>query len=301
MITLLSGADSFETERILRSMTESFDGVAEKIDGTELQARDLPDILASATLFADKRLVIIKSLSENKTLWPDFYKWLPRVSDDISLVLVETKLDKRTVSYKELKKVAELIETTVWEDRDSDKAEQWLEQQAKQLGVRLDKNNIRLIVRRVGVDKWQLYHALEKLSLAETIDQGVIETLIDAQPTENVFHLFSAALRGERETVSSMIKTLELSEDPYRLFGLLSSQVFQLAAVVSAAPADNVSRDFGMHPYAVSQLQSTAKRLGRSGVKKAVSIFARTDDDMKLSRGEPWLLIERALIEVSTL
>jgi DNA polymerase III delta subunit len=97
-----------------------------------------------------------------------------------------------------------------------------------------------------------------------------------------------------------MVRTLELTEDPYRLFALLSSQAFQLTAVALSGPEDAVARDFGVHPYAVSQLSKVAKKYGRSGTKKIIRIFARADDDMKLSRADPWLLIERALIQVST-
>lgn len=299
MITFLSGTDSFEIERLVAARSQAFKGTPEKIDGSELQPRDLPDLLMGATLFADKRLVIIKDISENKSIWPTLYEWFPRISDDIDLILVEAKPDKRTTTYREIKKIADVIDVAPWEDRDADKAELWVQVEAKKLGLTLDKNLARLIVRRTGLEKWQLFHSLEKLSIADQVNQDTIELLIDPQPKENVFHLFTAAINGDKSKVSSMIRTLELSEDPYKLFGLLSSQVFQLAVVSSASKSEAVSRDFGIHPYVAGQLQVAAKKLGHGGVKKVVAIFAHADDDLKTSRGEPWLLIERALLEVS--
>jgi DNA polymerase III delta subunit len=98
-----------------------------------------------------------------------------------------------------------------------------------------------------------------------------------------------------------MLRTLELTEDPYRLFGLLAGQAFQLAAVATSSPSDDVAKDLGVHPYAVSKLRPAAKKMGRSGAKKVIEAFAKADDDMKLSRADPWLLIERTLIHIASI
>jgi DNA polymerase III delta subunit len=299
MITLLTGENTFQIEQEIAQIVDNFDGNAERIDGSELELKQLPDLLTGSTLFADKRLVVIKNLSENKAVWTDLVDWLPRVSDDIDLVLVDTKPDKRTVTYKELKKIAKVIECNPWTDRDGAKAIEWGSEQAKKMEINLNTKSVQLIVQRVGVDQWNLLHALEKLALAGEITDEVIESVIDANPTENVFNLFDAALRGDRRKIAQMLRTLELTEEPYRLFALLSGQAFQLAALAVSDSSDNVAKDLGVNPYAISKLASTAKKLGRNGARKVVAAFAEADDDMKLSRGEPWLLIERALMQLS--
>jgi len=299
MITLLTGENTFEIEQAIAKIIALSNVVAERIDGSELAARSLPDLLTGSTLFSDKRLIIIKNLSENKIIWPDFFKWLPRVSGDIELVLVDTKPDKRTVTYKELKKVATVTEFDVWNERDSGKAEQWVDEEAKKAGISLNKKSVQTLVQRVGPDQWGLFHALEKLALVGEITDEIIELVIDVSPSENVFNLFDSALHGDRVRVSQMIRTLELTEDPYRLLALLSGQAFQLAALAVSDSSDNVAKDLAVSPYAISKLSQVAKKLGRSGARKVIQAFAQADDDMKLSRAEPWLLIERALMQLS--
>lgn len=301
MITLLTGENTFEIERASRQLEAEFDGRAERIDGSNLETRQLPDLLMGATLFADKRLVIIKNLSENKIVWTDFGDWLPRVSDDIDLVLIDAKPDKRTVTFRELKKVANVKEFQLWTDRDVAKAEAWLLNEATAQGITLNKKSVQLLLRKVGLDQWSLFHALEKLSLVPEVTDAVIDDIIDTQPAENVFNLFDAALRGDSKKIVDMLRTLELSEDPYRLFALLSSQAFQLAVIIAAEPGDAISKDFGIHPYVLSKLSTTARKLGKNRVIYIVNIFVETDDDMKISKADPWLLIERALIKVATL
>lgn len=301
MITLLIGDNSFEIQRELDKITAAFDGVVEKIDGSALQLNQLPDILMGVSLFATARTVIIRGLSENKAIWPVFGDWLPRISDDIHLVIVESKLDKRTVSYKALQKVAVTREFVAWTDRDYQAAEKWVAEQAKLMGLALDTKCARLIVQRVGVDQWQLHYALQKLALTDGITPEIIKNVIDANPTENVFNLFETAVRGDTRELRAMLVNMEQSEDIYRLTALLFSQVFQLAAISSAEVGDNPAKDFGIHPFVVGKMKPLAKQLGRAKIAAIVNIFAQCDDDMKLSRADNWLLLERALMKVANL
>lgn len=298
MLTLLTGDNSFEINEMIRRLADSFDGRAEKVDGSTLEFKNLPDLLMGGTLFAEKRLVILRDLSQNKSVWERLHEWLPRISDDIHLVLVDEKPDKRTVAYKELKKVADINEFHSWGDRDYGFAENWTVVRAKTLGIDLDKKIAHRIVERVGLDQWQLAQALEKVALLDKVTIEAIDTIIDASPTENVFQLFETALEGRSATVHSMIKTLELTEDPYKLFALLSSQVFQLAGVANATGGDNPSKDLAIHPFVASKLARHATKRGRSGAMKIVKVFAQADADMKRSKADPWILIERALMEI---
>jgi DNA polymerase III delta subunit len=298
MVTLLTGSNSFEISEALKEIAAGFDGRAEKIDGTTLEFKNLPDLLMGSTLFAEKRLVIIRDLSQNSGVWEKLPEWIPRISDDIQLVLVDEKPDKRLTAYKELKKVADVREFNNWGDRDYPVAENWLLKRAEAQGIKLDKKLAHQIVERVGLDQWQLAQALEKLALLDDITAESVEATIDASPTENVFQLFETALEGNYKKVHAMIQTLELTEDPYKLFALLSSQVFQLAAVAHAGAGDDPSKDLAIHPFVASKLSRHAKKFGKAGTSRILTAFAQADADMKISKADPWLLIERALLSV---
>ncbi len=299
MITLFTGENSFERGRALRDLKAAFDGEIVALDGSELELHQLPDLLMGATLFSSSRMVIISDLSSNSAVWPKLGEWLERVASDTHLVLVEPKPDKRTASYKTLKKLADVRQFTPWSDRDRAKAESWLVGEARLHNINLDKKCIRALVDRVGVDQWGLYHALQKLAVFDEITPELIKEHIDQTLSENVFNLLEAALKGDGQRVSDMISTLELKEDAYKTFGLLAGQVFQLAALsVATKPASDVAKDIGAHPYALSKLAPYARKLSRKQIASIVRIFADADSDMKMSKGEPWLLIERALVKV---
>ncbi len=300
MITVLTGENTFEKERQLTRIIKDTQVIPERVDGSELEIRHLPDLVMGSTLFADQRLVVVKNLSQNKSLWASLADWLPRISDDIHLVLIDEKLDKRTKTYKDLQNIADIKEFSLWSERDGRQAELWVAAESKELGFEMDKKSAQTLVARIGVDQWQLYHALQKLAVLDEVTPEVIEEVIDASPAESVFNLFETALKGDASSVARMIATLQLSEDPYRLFGLMSGQAFNLFALTLTDQSDSaVAKDLGVHPFALSKLAPYAKTLGKAGAKKVVAVFIEADSAMKTSATDPWLLIERALMKVA--
>lgn len=299
MITWLVGDNSFEIREALKAYEASFSGAAERFDGSELTLSQLPDVLMGVTLFAPERLVFIQDISTNTSLWEKLPTWLPRVNDDIHVVFIDTKPDKRTTSYKALKSAASLKEFPAWTDRDYIKAEQWTAKYANKQGVKLDKKLTSYLVRRVGLDQWQLANAISTLGLLDAISEQAINDIIAPNPIENIFQLFETALEGKSQQVAVMIDTLSLQEDPYALFALLTSQAMTLAAVTYADDAANPAKDFAIHPFVASKLIRHGKKLGKARVGKIVEAFAKTDADMKRSKAEPWLLIERLLLEIA--
>lgn len=299
MITLLTGENSYEIDHELKRLVAAFDGTPEKFDGEALEVRQLPDLLAGMSLFAEKRLVIIKQLSDNKAVWGELPAFLGRISDDVDLVLVEPKPDKRTSAYKTLQKAASVQEYRPWAERDSVKAEKWVGEQAKARGVALAPALVGLLVSRVGVDQWELAHALDKLSVLSEVTEDIIRDVIEANPSENVFELFETALKGNRARTREMITTLSMTEESYQLFGLLSGQVFQLATLAAASESDNVAKDISAHPFVLSKLKPYAKKEGIAGAFRIANAFAEADHAMKTSSIDPWLAIERAILQTA--
>lgn len=299
MITWLVGDNSFEVRQALRAIEDGFNGTPERFDGTELSLVQIPDLLMGVSLFSSQRLVIITDITLNASVWEKLPDWLERVSDDIHLVLIDTKPDKRTTGYKALKKAANLQEFPAWTERDTQRAEQWVAARAKDLGMALDTRTLRHLVGRVGPDQWQLSNALNTLSLLDLVSVETINDIVPPNLQENIFQLFETALEGKSQQVAAMLKTLALQEDPYALFALLNSQALTLAAVTFGGSDTNPVKDFAIHPFVASKLERHGGRLGKHRVGVILELFAKTDAEMKRSRAEPWLLMEHTLLQVA--
>jgi len=311
MIRLLTGENSYEIERELGRLVAAFNGEPEKFDGEAIELKQLPDILSGQSLFAEKRLIVIRDLSKNKPLWGALVEQLERVSDVIDLVLVESAPDKRTKTYKALQKAAEVKDFPLLTERDNVKAEQWLLGEAKRLGANLDKSAARMLLRRSlaptergqpVIDQWRAMHSLEKLSVLGAITPDLVEKYIEAQSVESVFGLFETALRGDAEALHQLLGDLEAREDPYKVFGLLAGQVFQLAALVTSdQPPSETAKAIGVHPFAMGKLAPLAKKCSKQDIKQIILAFSTADEAMKTSKGAPWVLIEQALIKIAVM
>ena len=293
------GENTFEVREALKAIEVSFNGRSERIDGSELTLNQLPDLLMGMSLFSTDRLVVISGITQNSSLWEKLPEWLGRINDTIHVVFIDTKPDKRTTSYKALKSVADLKEFPAWTERDTQKAEQWVDARAKSLNVPIDRRAVQHLVSRVGVDQWQLAHALDTVSLLDAVTIEAINDVIAPNLHENIFQLFETALEGKPVQVADMLKTLSIQEDPYALFALLTSQALTLGAVTYADDGVNPAKDFAVHPFVASKLVRHGKRLGKNRVGYIIEAFAKTDADMKRSKAEPWLLVERVLLEVA--
>lgn len=297
MITVLAGDNSYETTQALEAIRGAFAGEPETIDGSELELRQLPDVLMGGTLFAAKRLVIMKRLTDNKTIWPIFDDWIGRVSDDVQLVLVEPSLDKRTKTYKALKAHADVRDYPSWKEGDIRTASQWLSREVATRNQKLDAASQQALIEQVGADQWQLHYALEKLAVLEAVTPAIVRDVIEPTPSDSVFALLDTALRGDRAALRRMIATFEHTDESYRVFGLLAGQVTQLAALsVTDKPSAEVASAIGVHPFALSKLQPHARTLGRSGARRLVRYFAAADHRLKTGGEDPWVIIETTLM-----
>ncbi len=301
MITWLIGENSFEATEALREIKRAFKGEPEQKDGATLTLAELPELLMGLSLFASERLVIITDITQNSQLWEKLPEWLPRVNETIHIVFVDAKPDKRTTSYKALKAGADVREFAVWGERDAAKAEAWVMHHAEAKNAPLTRAQARHLVQRVGLDQWQLANAIETLALLDGVTVEAIDAIIPANPSDSVFTLFELALQGDTQQVATTLRTLALHEEPYKLFALLSSQAVTLATVTFADTSADPAKDFATHPFVVSKLARYAKRMGKGKAARILELFATTDADLKRSKAEPWLLLERTLLRTAEL
>lgn len=301
MITLLTGDNSFEIERYIQNEIKNFNGDVERIDSDSINLNNLPDLLMGISLFSQKRLIIIRQLSQNASIWKIIGDWLDKISDDIKLIIIEPTLDKRTSAYKAINKIGDIKEFISWTDKDYLKAEHWAISEAKKQGFEISKESARLLVRKIGVDQWQLFHALEKLSVLDDINSQIIEDVIETNSFENALNLLESAIQGDLSSVRRVIFSIKNRDDPHRLFALLSSQAFNILAIYASENPKNISDDLGVHPYVVTKLGPIAKKLGSKGISRLIDILVKTDDNLKISKVEPWILIENALIKITAI
>lgn len=264
----------------------------ERVDGETFDPTNLASLLQGATLFAPQRLVVLRDGSKNKPLWEVLGDWVDKVPADTTLIVVEPDLDKRTKTYKALKSKTEFKEL-----KPAVQAElvKWLQAEAKKLDAELSASDAQYLVERTAGDQWRLSQELIKLAHHKGgISRQTIDELVEPSPEGSAFELLDAALAGNASKVQGLIAGLKNEEDPYRLFGLLTSQVHTLAIVAAAGDrgADQIAKDSGLHPFVVRKTTAIAKQLGPKRVTEIVEQVANCDMQLKSTGADPWFLLE---------
>ncbi len=298
MIYLLHGDNEFEKRAALAALVGDADVM--RRDGEALTLADIQEITIGQTLFTQSSVYVISRLSENPDIWPR----LPEISfdDDNTIILVESKLDKRTKTYKWLQKTAKTQEFVALGDRQKPQLITWCETQAHERGYKLTRKQIGMLIDRLGFDQLRLSNFLDQLALAEKITDALINDLVPLARSENVFDLFVAALSKDYETVHSIISYLESEsgvDGAYQTMGLLASQATNMAALVLSG-GDNklVAADLSVNPYVLQRLSSSAQTIDIEHLRRINDALFQADLQMKTTGVNPWLLIETALVDL---
>lgn len=112
MIKIFYGDDRV---RAKNQITEILGQDYEVIDGADITIDDLPSIFLGASLFASHRKILIRDFTASKLVYDELEKYLTTPHD---IILLETKLDKRSATYKSLKDKLEFREFKLPENTD---------------------------------------------------------------------------------------------------------------------------------------------------------------------------------------
>ena len=162
-----------------------------RYDGKELTLADMQEITIGQTLFTQSSVYVISKLSENSDIWSRLSE-LP-FDDDKTVILLESKLDKRTKTYKWLQKTAKTQEFLPLSDRQKPQLISWCEAQARERSYKLTRMQIGTLIDRLGFDQLRLSNFLDQLALVKEVTDELIDQLVPLARSENVFDLFIAA------------------------------------------------------------------------------------------------------------
>lgn len=104
MIKIFTGNDRVRAKNeILKFLGNTY----EVYEGANLELPELTNIFRGGSLFGAERKILLRDLSENKSV---FEKVVDYIDTTYDVAILEAKLDKRSVAYKNLKGKVEVLE-----------------------------------------------------------------------------------------------------------------------------------------------------------------------------------------------
>lgn len=111
MIRIFTGEDRIKAKQeVAKILGDNY----EVIEGADLAVGDLPSVFKGASLFVEQRNILIRDMAVNK----EVFEKLPEYLDTLhNVVVLELKLDKRSVVYKAVKDKVEIREFALPKDK----------------------------------------------------------------------------------------------------------------------------------------------------------------------------------------
>lgn len=99
MIKVFYGEDRVKARKMIDKL---FGGEYEVIEAENLTTNDMASVFLGVSLFGESRKILVKDLSANKECWDMVPNFVADCAHDV--ILLESKLDKRSSTYKGLSK-----------------------------------------------------------------------------------------------------------------------------------------------------------------------------------------------------
>ncbi len=287
MITTLTGSNSFLLNAELRKLKDEFvnefgDIGYEILDGEEAEIQRLTEAMQSLPFLAPKKLVVLKNPSAQKQFMEQIEQLIKNVPESSDVVIIETKLDKRSVYFKVLKAKTEYKEFV---ELDAYNLNNWIVQYVKNQEGSITTKDAQYLLERIGPNQRLLATEIDKLLTYNShVDRSNIDLLTEPTPRGTIFELLDAAFAGKAKRVSELYSEQRaLKVEPQQIIALLAWQLHALAIVKAAGEqgADKIAKETRLNPFVVRKTQQLAKQLTLGEVKALVSRALQLDVRLK--------------------
>lgn len=277
-------------------------------------------VLAAGTIsfFGGRRLVLMPLMRPSTYSDKDLQELCDTLSDTENAIfvmtsLVEERFGKLRPGKREQKLISccEKLGYCVQINKPTASALQAMARDwAKETGAAFAPGAEAALLARCGEDQFLLRNEIEKLAaLADygTITPQMIAQLGTVTLDADTFDMVKLVTGGQTEKAQQKLKMLlALQNDPIMITGALISNYLDLYRVLlgrrSRRALSAVAKDFGYSGnwnYRLSTTEKTAARFKRAQLEECLHILQRLDTDLKSSRLDADLLMQKALCELA--
>ena len=301
MIYFLYGEDSYRSKIKLNEIIQGYKKVHKSglnliyFDAKKKELKELTDIFRSASMFAEKKLIILKSLFNNSKFQEDFLSSLdgPALGGkDIIAVFEEGSVDQRTKIFKSLQKNAKCQEFKFLQPA---MIKKWILSEFEKNNAKIDPFAQELLLSFVGNNLWQMSNEIKKLSnykKGEIIKKEDVVLLVRPNIENDIFKTIDAlASKNKKQAISLLHQHIVRGDNCHYLFSMISFQFKNLLIIKELIEAKNsypdITKKSGLHPFVVKKNFYICNQFSISQLKKIYQKIFQVDFDIKTGKVDP--------------
>lgn len=286
MVRLLTGDNEFallaEQRRVVAEFLKEHDAFGlERLDADELEVSRLRDALLQLPFLVSKKLVVIKNVFAVKLMQEAILDLLGKIPDEVDVLLVDAKADKRTKLYKQLVASKQVDE---FQSLKGAVLEKWVREYAVEQGGSITADVVRHLIDRIGLVQMQLAREIEKLSVFGEITRELVGTHTDQALRGTVFDLLDRTFAGDIDSALGLYdQLLAHKTDPSEILALIGWQLHVIALVKYAGEgsAADIAKATGLHPYVVGKTLAVVRTMTLDDIKQSVARALEADISIK--------------------
>lgn len=274
-----------------------------KFEGPDTALSEYDDAWESFPMMTDKKLIIIKDSQifnrpneEVKSFWQEKFK---RVSDDTVVIFDETKIDKRSVTYKALIKNGVAVEFNYLSDAD---LVTWVNKQALNAKRKMSKETAYYFISVCDKGINNLQNEFNKL--IDYCDNEITKTDVDKVVSKSlevqIFDLTDAIMRHDANTAMEIVSGIRTSsESALGILYLINTTVEKMlkAKLMSGENISYIASKLGVAPFIAGKYVDGAKGFSEKLLIRMVMRIPEIDYEIKQGKLEMWTGVEQYIAE----
>ena len=316
MLIFLYGPDTYRSQKKLKEIVVRYKEIHKSglnfqvYDASENDFDVFKSAVESASMFAEKKLIVFKNVLVSKDVSEKFMEWDGRNrlkdSKDVVCVFREKESDKRLTLYKWLTKNSDCQE---FEELIGVRLRNWALESAKKRGVSLDASAVFTLINLTGGNLWMLENEISKLASyvrAKKKDMVIknddIFSFTKPRLETHIFNLVDAFVEGDRKRALYLLYShLDFGDDERRLFSVIQGQFRNIAQAGWHIEKGNrnysdLARALKIHPFVAKKSISQASRMSPDQIKNIYEKLADIDMRMKTGTADARAELERLII-----
>jgi DNA polymerase-3 subunit delta len=287
MVVTLTGGNAFGLQQELHKIVQTFrdehgDFGLERLEVADAPVGRLLETISALPFLASKRLLIMRELSANKPAAEAIKDILEAVPEQVDVVIVEPKLDKRLNLYKTLKAQTDYRE---FNELDEAGLSRWLVATVQERGGTLSSPDAAHLIRRVGANQQLLSNEIEKLfTYNPTVTRESIDLLTEPSPQSSIFDVLDAAFAGDGGRALALYSEQRAQKvEPQQVLAMIIWQIHALALVKTAGKRspEQIAREAGLSPFVVRKTMQLAAKRSLEEVRALVDRLFKLDIELK--------------------
>jgi len=317
MIIFLYGPDTYRSRQKLNEIVEHYKEIHKSgldlkfLDLEEKDFQDFKNEAQIASMFSEKKLLVLKNAFENFDLKKKFSAEIEKFAKSEEVILLYEEEIKKDNFFQTLKKFSEYQEFQLL---DGERLKNWVKKEFRKYQAKIDSAVLEKLIEFVGNDLWQMANEIKKLvayktghnqittvtKLCPEIEREDVELLVKSKIEIDIFKTIDAIAAKDKKRAIKLLKAhLEKGDSPLYLLSMINFQFRNLLIIKDLIEKNLSPYSFtNLHPYVIKKSISLLGKFSFSELKKIYQKIFEVDLDIKTGKIEPEMALDLLITEI---